>query len=368
MQWWTLHGFKKNEVGSYLSFTLEPCRAFGWWISPCCFVREGNAYCFARKYNLTIETMKSRTANWEITHLMSNRSVENAICIRARVHPYLDAYIFCSDLTDNQFTAGLPSFHPKAPLGITLLHKNYFDGGMSNLNRSGACISPSSTVTLASNCLGDRPSPCDPQEEAGTTCSILEDPLTVIQGRSFTHSSPSTSMSLLPSPIQLFNGTTCQTASLSTSFSLCLQGSVGSTGRVTFAILPSIAYARGNLGFGSSDAGISIEFNPWDPHDNHIGLNIGGRTVSVASASLNSSLLGPGPTYVWITYDAQEMALRVYASKQTIWPDVPVLRYYFSLCVALRPQPLTSTSTSFVGGFSAAGAVQVRNWCLSTCE
>ena len=265
---------------------------------------------------------------------------------------------FCSDLTDNQFTAGLPSFHPEAPVAIALLHNNYFEGPVSILNRNGSCLAPNSTVTLASNCLRDRASPCGPQEQASTTCSVLEDAITIIQGRSFSHASPSTGMSILPSPIQLFNGTTCQTVSLSTSFSLCLPSSVGSPGRVTLSILPS----------SGSGVGLSIEFDPWDPAGSQIGLNIGGSVVSVATASSNFSLLGPAPTYVWIAYDAHAKALSVYGSKETIRPDVPILRYYFSLCLALRPQPLTSTSTSFFMGLTAKGAVYVRDWCLSTCE
>ena len=82
--------------------------------------------------------------------------------------------------------------------------------------------------------------------------------------------------------------------------------------------------------YSGSDVRLSIEFDPWDPDGNHIRLNIGGNIVSAAK-SYNSSLRGPGPTYVWITHDAQEKALSVYVSQHAIRPDIPVLQYYFSL-------------------------------------
>ena len=93
-------------------------------------------------------------------------------CSLHTVSPTLTHIPFMNrDLSDNGFTASLPCFHPKAPVTNVLLHSNYFEGGTSNLNRSGACISPKSTVTLAANCLS-KPRPCAQLQQSGTTCNI----------------------------------------------------------------------------------------------------------------------------------------------------------------------------------------------------
>ena len=152
--------------------------------------------------------------------------------------------------------------------------------------------------------------------------------------------------------------------------------SVASTGGVTFSILQSplgpTSYTSGGLGYSNSGVGLSVEFDvrkdAWDPDGNHIGLNFGGSVVSVATASLNFSLLGPALTYVWITYEPGNKVLRVYASKQSSpQPATPVLQYFVSLCVLLRDQPLSSDSTDYFVGFTAEGSMQpaVSNWCFS---
>ena len=184
-----------------------------------------------------------------------------------------------------------------------------------------------------------------------------------------------TSFALMPSPITPFDNSTCKTATLNTSFSLSMDPSTASTGGVTFAILKSSSgpthYTSGGLGYSNSGIGLSVEFDvwkdSWDPDGNHIGLNIGGSVVSVATASLNFSLLGPAPTYVWITYEPGDKVLRVYASKQSSKPATPVLQYFVSLCVLLRDQPLGSNSTAYFVGFTAEGSMQpaVSNWCFS---
>ena len=67
--------------------------------------------------------------------------------------PPITRHFLYSDLSDNRFTANLPSFNPSASVAIALLQNNYFMGGVSNLVRSSVCTSASSTVTLGSNCL-----------------------------------------------------------------------------------------------------------------------------------------------------------------------------------------------------------------------
>ena len=191
-----------------------------------------------------------------------------------------------------------------------------------------------------------------------------------------TSNSQVSGLALMPSRITLFDNSTCQTATLKTSFSLSMDPSVASTGGVTFAILQAssgpTSYTTGGLGYSNSGVGLSVEFDvwkdDWDPDGNHIGLNIGGSVVSVATANLNFSLLGPAPTYVWITYEPGEKVLRVYASKQSSpRPATPVLQYFLSLCVVLRDQPLTSDSTAYFVGFTGEGSMQpaVTNWCFS---
>ena len=187
---------------------------------------------------------------------------------------------------------------------------------------------------------------------------------------------PVTGLALLTSPITLFNDSTCQTATFNTSFSLYIENSTASTGGMTFAILQSssgpTSYTSGGLGYSNSGVGLSVEFDvrkdAWDPDGNHIGLNFGGSVVSVATARLNFSLLGPAPTFVWITYEPGNKVLKVYASKQSSpQPATPVLQYFVSLCVLLRDQPLGSNSTAYFVGFTAEGPMQpaIKDWCFS---
>ena len=438
----------------------------------------------------------------------------------------------CSDLSDNSFTANLPIFHSNASVSIALLQNNYFTSGVSNLVKSGVCASPSTTVTLGSNCLTSTAvtspgSSCDVRQQridsiCNVTCAlcpsacyfvgasaiptcpcpnssyvvlkedvpacldlgmskvlqhfgtsrlaevesiyatkiraacrpvcdvdatkrlcnlflcnminrqwfffflsccmqllvcssvgffarlcaspptppppigvtpisfcftpdniflqpfVLAGSAKVTQGLLFTKPDRTgvTSFALLPSPVTLFDNSTCKTATLNTSFTLSIDPAAASTGGVTFAILQSSAgpgsYFSGGLGYNGSGVGLSVEFDvwkdAWDPDGNHIGLNIGGNVQSVATASLNFSLLGPEPTFVWITYESPDKVLRVYASKQSSpMPDTPVLLYYVSLCVLLRDQPLSSASTAFYVGFTGEGSMQpaIRNWCFS---
>ena len=198
----------------------------------------------------------------------------------------------------------------------------------------------------------------------------------------FTNSSgnpnPLQGLALLSNPVTLFEQNTCNTATLNTSFSLSMDPSAASTGGVTFAILQSSSgpssYTSGGLGYLGSGQGLSIEFDvwkdAWDPDGNHIGLNIGGSVESVTTASLNFSLLGPAPTYVWITYEPGEKALRVFASKQRSKPAAPLLQYFVSLCVLLRPQPLQQDSVRFFAGFTAEGPMllTISDWCFSASE
>ena len=158
-----------------------------------------------------------------------------------------------------------------------------------------------------------------------------------------------------------------------------MNSSDASSGGITFAILKSSSgpgiYSIGGLGYENSGVGLSVEFDvwkdTWDPDGNHIGLNIGGSVLSVATAGLNFSLLGPAPTYVWITYEPEDKVLRVYASKQSSpQPATPVLQYFVSLCVLLRDQPLSYDSTAYFVGFTGEGRMQpaVSNWCFSASK
>ncbi|XP_066395063.1 L-type lectin-domain containing receptor kinase IX.1-like [Miscanthus floridulus] len=132
-------------------------------------------------------------------------------------------------------------------------------------------------------------------------------------------------------PVTLWDSTTGQLADFTTRFTFMIKARVadGSYGEGLAFFLspyPSVVpnnSTDGNLGlFGSSadqsetsNQIVAVEFdshkNPWDPDDNHVGINIH-SIVSVDYVTWNSSIKDGKVANAWVTYQASSRNLSVF--------------------------------------------------------
>lgn len=119
----------------------------------------------------------------------------------------------------------------------------------------------------------------------------------------------------------------------------------GSADGIVFVIKnPDSATAGGDgggLGYGLITTGngtytgipnsVGIEFDNWynsevgDPSGNHIGININGSVVSVATLDISPEFNGTGPWYAWVDYDGNLLSVSV--SQTDLKPDAAMLTY-----------------------------------------
>ncbi|CAI5458518.1 unnamed protein product [Closterium sp. Yama58-4] len=98
------------------------------------------------------------------------------------------------------------------------------------------------------------------------------------------------------------------------------------------------------------DSVLSVKHS--DPNDNHVGVNVGGSPVSLASATAPLILNDAHTKHAWIHYDPTSGGtLRVFLSASRQQPSKAVLTARVSLCSALKP---TMGNSSFLFGFVAA--------------
>ncbi|CAI5978218.1 unnamed protein product [Closterium sp. NIES-64] len=97
------------------------------------------------------------------------------------------------------------------------------------------------------------------------------------------------------------------------------------------------------------DSVLSVKHS--DPNDNHVGVNVGGSPVSLASATAPLILNDAHTKHAWIHYDPTSGGtLRVYLSPNPQQPFGPFLTASVSLCSALKP---TASDSLFLFGFVA---------------
>ncbi|GJP31225.1 hypothetical protein CLOM_g10158 [Closterium sp. NIES-68] len=225
-----------------------------------------------------------------------------------------------------------------------------------------------------------------------------------------TESSQSTAVSLSAAATQLFNGSIILTPSASSTWGAAVvqtpirlfhfidsPGPCGTpfafNASFTFAMRPAAQGAGGEgLAFvvsasppqgaaagvglgGVRKRSVGVEFDSVlsvkhsDPNDNHVGVNVGGSPVSLASATAPLILNDAQTKHAWIHYDPTSGGtLRVFLSSDPVQPLTPTLRARVSLCSILQP---TAAETNFFFGFIASTAENAQenvilNWEVVT--
>ncbi|CAI5518876.1 unnamed protein product, partial [Closterium sp. Naga37s-1] len=155
----------------------------------------------------------------------------------------------------------------------------------------------------------------------------------------------------------------------SLAFSLDPEAEAGGDGLV-FVVAAALPDRLGGVGKRSVavefDSVLSVKHS--DPNDNHVGVNVGGSPVSLASATAPLILNDAHTKHAWIHYDPSSGGtLRVYLSSDPQQPPTPTLRARVSLCSILQPRASTA---AFYVGFTASSttapqAHSVLNWAFS---
>ncbi|GJP55424.1 hypothetical protein CLOM_g14374 [Closterium sp. NIES-68] len=115
------------------------------------------------------------------------------------------------------------------------------------------------------------------------------------------------------------------------------------------------------------DSVLSVKHS--DPNDNHVGVNVGGSPVSLASATAPLILNDAQTKHAWIHYDPTSGGtLRVFLSSDPVQPLTPTLTASVSLCSALKP---TASDSLFLFGFVAVSSSQpqahsIFSWNFTT--
>ncbi|CAI5479411.1 unnamed protein product [Closterium sp. Yama58-4] len=216
-----------------------------------------------------------------------------------------------------------------------------------------------------------------------------KNPMTVFQSASstpngsiFLSSAPSTASwgaAFTQQPIALFLPTTralpCnQPISFSVYFAFRMTPTVEDAGSyssssstggegLAFVVSATAPQGAGAAGVGLGGVGrrsVAVEFDSVlsvkhsDPNDNHVGVNVGGSPVSLASATAPLILNDAHTKHAWIHYDPTSGGtLRVFLSASRQQPSKAVLTARVSLCSALKP---TAANASFLFGFVAGAS------------
>ncbi|CAI5488179.1 unnamed protein product, partial [Closterium sp. Naga37s-1] len=193
--------------------------------------------------------------------------------------------------------------------------------------------------------------------------------------------------------------------SSSFSFTLTRTAAAGSEGFafvIAFDSSPPAEAVAGGMGYaGMAARSVAVEFDTWqdggspggtsrsknssgsssgEPGGNHVGVNVNGSVVSIATAAAPTPLNDGTSKYAWIDYDpsappdaaapaatataAAAGTLRVFlSSTRSPRPSKPVLSARISLCDVLQPTRLEST---FAVGFTAASGSQAQRHAISS--
>ncbi|CAI7863569.1 unnamed protein product [Closterium sp. NIES-53] len=170
---------------------------------------------------------------------------------------------------------------------------------------------------------------------------------------------------------------------LKLSFSFSIAPATGSNGvgkgGLAFVLTATDSVPGGDgstVGYaGMDERSLVVEFDTFqdassgDPSNSHVGFNIGGSVISIATAAVPE--LNTGSTkYAWIEYSPVKGGLlSVYVASAATRPAKPVLTRRVSLCDVLKP---TFEEATFVLGFTAASSDPpkehtVLQWSLDTC-
>ncbi|CAI7863508.1 unnamed protein product [Closterium sp. NIES-53] len=193
--------------------------------------------------------------------------------------------------------------------------------------------------------------------------------------------------------------------SSSFSFTLTRSAASGTEGFAFVVAFDATAPAEavtGGMGYaGMAGRSIAVEFDTWqdgggnsgssrsrnsssssgEPAGNHVGVNVNGSPVSIATAAAPTPLNDGTPKYAWIEYDPSASAdaaaaaaataagaaagtLRLFLSSTcSPRPSKPVLSVRVSLCDVLQP---TRMESMFAVGFTAASGSQAQRHAISS--
>jgi LPXTG-motif cell wall-anchored protein len=130
----------------------------------------------------------------------------------------------------------------------------------------------------------------------------------------------------------------------------------------------SIGLTGAAIGYGGIQNSIGIEFDTYkntgtdtltnttnmnDPDNNHIGINVNGSPVSVASKSLEPlgiDLADGATKFAWVDYNGANNQLEVRISKTNSRPELPTLAYTINLSQTLGSNEVYSGFTAATGG------------------
>ncbi|CAI5947099.1 unnamed protein product [Closterium sp. NIES-65] len=131
----------------------------------------------------------------------------------------------------------------------------------------------------------------------------------------------------------------------------------------TFAMFPGDQGAGGEgLAFVMAAAAPDKRTSLSDPNDNHVGVNVGGSPVSVASATAPLILNDAHTKHAWIHYDPTSGGtLRVFLSSDPQQPLTPTLTTSVSLCSVLKP---TASDALFLFRFVALSGSQPQRHAI----
>ncbi|CAI5999777.1 unnamed protein product, partial [Closterium sp. NIES-65] len=148
--------------------------------------------------------------------------------------------------------------------------------------------------------------------------------------------------------------------------------SVGGEG-LAFVVAAAGSGKGASVGLGGvGKRSVAVEFDSVlsvkhsDPNDNHVGVNVGGSPVSLASATAPLILNDAHTKHAWIHYDPTSGGtLRVFLSSDPRQPFGPFLTASVSLCSVLKP---TASDSLFLFGFVALSGSQPQRHIILTWQ
>ncbi|CAI5517875.1 unnamed protein product [Closterium sp. Naga37s-1] len=149
-----------------------------------------------------------------------------------------------------------------------------------------------------------------------------------------------------------------------------IPGDQGAGGDGLAFVVAAAASGKGaSVGLGGvGKRSVAVEFDSVlsvkhsDPNDNHVGVNVGGSPVSLASATAPLILNDAHTKHAWIHYDpTSDGTLRVFLSSDPQQPLTPTLTASVSLCSVLKP---TASDSLFHFGFVALSGSQPQRHAI----
>jgi len=161
-----------------------------------------------------------------------------------------------------------------------------------------------------------------------------------------------------------FSTTSLRAADFSTSFEFRISSAGGISDGVdpgadglAFVVQPvssSIGGSGGGIGYAGISPSIAVEFDTYlnpensDPSSNHIGIDIDGSVVSVATVDASPNFDDGNKWFVWIDYDGTLLEVR--ASEDGIRPANALLSYGLDIA------GIINSDTAFVGFTAGTGS------------